>query len=107
MRRRSSYTPDPRFTELFPPVPGNAVNGLGERKVRRPSPFFWHPVERQPFGALQEAVIAYHRQSPDIAREYSPKSPRGPKPIARAADHIERTPREWSDAVKQFTLANE
>jgi epoxyqueuosine reductase len=107
MRRKGSYTPDPGFTRLFPPISGNAVNGLGEHAQRRPSPFFWHPVDRQAFGALQEAVIANHRRSPEIAREYSPTAPRGPKPIAKAAEKIERAPGDWSDAIKAFVLAHE
>jgi epoxyqueuosine reductase len=105
--RHGSFTPDPRFTRLFPRISGNAVNGLGEHTPRRPSPFFWHPVDRHAFGALQEAVIAHHRRSPDIAREYSAAASRGPKPIAKATDRVERTPGEWSDVIKEFVLANE
>jgi epoxyqueuosine reductase len=96
-----------RFTDLLPGVSGNAVNGLGEMQVRRPSPFFWHPADRHDFGPLQTEVIAYHRQSPAVAKEFSPAQPRGPKPIPCAAEKAERAPEDWTKSVKAFALAHE
>jgi epoxyqueuosine reductase len=96
-----------RFTDLLPGVSGNAVNGLGEMQVRRPSPFFWHPADRHDFGPLQTEVIAYHRQSPAVAKEFSPAQPRGPKPIPCAAAKAERAPEDWTKSVKAFALAHE
>ena len=103
----NGYTPNPKFTSVFPDISGNDVNGLGETETRRPSPFFWHPVDRHDFGALQEAVIGHHRLSKGIAETYSPKSPRGPKPIEQAAARVEKDAEGWTAAVKEYALANE
>ena len=70
--------------ELFPDVSGNDVNGLGETKIRRPSPFFWHPKDRHEFGKLQTEVIAIQRRSPAIVEHYSENAPRGPKIIEKS-----------------------
>lgn len=105
----SAYEPMKRFTDLFPDVSGNAINGLGEETVRRPSPFFWHPPKRQTHGALQSEVTEYHRQSPAVRKWYSPDAPggRGPKPVEQAIEIKEKTPEEWTQTIKEFTLANE
>ena len=101
------YTPDPRFTSLLPEISGNEVNGLGETEIRRPSPFFWHPVDRQAFGALQEAVIGYQRRSAEIRKTYSPNAPRGPKPIERAATRTDKDAATWTAEIKDFAISNE
>lgn len=97
------------FTDLFPEISGNSVNGLGETEVRRPSPFFWHPPERQTHGALQEKVIAYHRQSPEMRAYFNPDPPggRGPRPIEQATRKTEQTPAENARAVKDFACDHE
>ena len=107
MKKHQGYTPNPRFTRLFPKISGNTVNGLGETAVRRPSPFFWHPADRHEFGALQDEVTAYHRQSPEITAHYSSKAPRGPRPITQAEVKVEKNAEEWAADLKQFTLAHE
>jgi ferredoxin len=98
-----------QFTDKFPEVSGNDINGLGEANVRRPSPFFWHPPERQTHGALQQEVIEYHRRSADIRKCYRPDVPggRGPEPVPRSATKVEKTAAEWAAIVKQFSLQNE
>ena len=98
-----------QFTDAFPDISGNAVNGLGESSFRRPSPFFWHPPDRQTHGNLQKMVTEYHRQSDAIRKEFSPNPPagRGPKPIAQSEQQESRSASEWSDIVKEFALANE
>ena len=109
MTAKAAYRPDRRFTDLFPEISGNAVNGLGETEVRRPSPFFWHPPEKQSHGALQAEVIAYHRRSPAISAEYSPAAPggRGPKPVPQAETTVAKPAAAWAGAVKAFALAHE
>ena len=51
------------FVALFPNASGNDVNGLGETKVRQPSPFFWHPIDKHDFSKLQTEVIGIQRRS--------------------------------------------
>lgn len=98
-----------RFIDKFPETSGNAINGLGEETVRRPSPFFWHPPDRQTHGALQKEVTDYHRRSDAVRKWFSPNPPggRGPDAIAQSGERVSKTAAEWSGIVKEFTLANE
>lgn len=109
MARQSDYQPMQRFIDRFPETSGNAVNGLGETEVRRPTPFFWHPPARQTHGALQKEVTDYHRQSDAVRKWFSSDPPggRGPKAIPQNAEKASKSPAEWSSIVKDFTLANE
>lgn len=105
----TDYSPKRIFTDAFPEVSGNAINGLGETARRRPTPFFWHPPERQTHGKLQSVVTEYHRQSPEIQTHYSSTPPggRGPKTIDKSPDRIDRAPTDWSKIIKAFALENE
>ena len=98
-----------RFIDKFPEISGNSINGLGETSVRRPSPFFWHPPERQTHGELQQEVTDYHRQSAAVRKWFSPTPPggRGPQPVPQAEQKVVKAPGEWSRIVKAFTLENE
>lgn len=109
MRKKKPYRPNPIFTDAFPAVSGNTVNGLGETKPRPPSPFFWHPPERQTHGELQSAVLTYHQQAPEICTYFSPNPPggRGPEPIQQSAIPQKKSPAEWVSLVKDFALDNE
>ena len=98
-----------RFTRLFPKISGNAINGHGETEKRRPSPFFWHPPDRQTHAALQAEVTAYHRQSAAVRKHYSPDAPggRGPRPVEKAAQQTTKPAEDWTADIKSFALANE
>lgn len=95
------------FLPFFPETSGNDVNGLGEKDIRRPSPFFWHPPDQHAYGELQREVIGIQRRSPDITAHYSHKAPRGPAPIKKAGIKIEKSAQDWTEAVKTFALAHE
>ena len=95
------------FKALLPDVSGNDVNGLGQDGPSRPRPFFWHPPERQAFGALQMEVVRHQQQSPELSRTYSRDADRGPRPVERAPEPEPGTASVWTDRVKAFTLANE
>jgi ferredoxin len=101
------YHANPRFTALFPEVSGNTVNGLGETTYRKASPSFWHPPERQTHGELQQAMVSYHSQSPEIREVYNPKADRGPRPVERAAEQVQKSPAQWRDEIRRFVLENE
>ncbi len=109
MPDNKSYQPPTNFTDLFPEISGNAINGLGEQDVRRPSPFFWHPPDQQTHGALQREVIRYHRQSAEMRVHFSSTPPggRGPKPELQAPTRVERSPQAWASLVKRFALDHE
>ncbi len=96
------------FAALLPKhISGNTVNGLGEDKLRRPSPFFWHPADRHEFGELQYEVIAIQRRSPEIIEHYSHDAPRGPKEVEKAPAKVEKSAVDWTAAMKDFALGHE
>ena len=64
--KRGQYTPKPETLALLK-VSGNPINGLGESMPRRPSPFFWHPPDRHPYGELQAAARQSSRKCPGAA----------------------------------------
>lgn len=72
-KKHPDYTPNPIFTDAFPEISGNTVNGLGETEYRQASPFFWHSHDRQTHGLLQETVINYHRRSPEMREVLHPR----------------------------------
>jgi Pyruvate/2-oxoacid:ferredoxin oxidoreductase delta subunit len=109
MSRQAEYQPMKRFTDKFPEISGNEINGLGETEVRRPSTFFWHPPDRQTHGALQKEVTDYHRQSDAVRKWFTSDPPggRGPDAVPQSQEKVSKSPVEWSAIVKEFTLANE
>ncbi len=52
-RRNPVWRPSQEQMRHWPPVSGNAINGVGEETSRRPSPIYWHPPETIPHGPLQ------------------------------------------------------
>jgi epoxyqueuosine reductase len=107
------WEPPAETLSHFPAVSGNTVNGLGERERRPPSPFFWHDASLQTHGELQTYVVSRFFDSPGMAAAYHRDEetlklrPRGPDPIPVAPERAKRSPAEWTQAVKEFALANE
>ena len=95
------------FAALLPEASGNEVNGLGDSRIRRPSPFFWHPKDKHEFGELQTEVVEIQRRSPAIIAHYSQDAARGPKAIEKADKQVEKSPQEWVAAIKEFSLSHE
>ena len=112
-RSLQRWEPPAEALAHFPAVSGNTVNGLGEGERRPPSPFFWHDPSLQTHGELQKYVVSRFYDSPEVTEAFhrDPETlalrPRGPDPIPVAAERVERSPVEWTQAVKTFALANE
>jgi epoxyqueuosine reductase len=112
-RSTQRWEPPAEILSHFPDVSGNTVNGLGESEQRPPSPFFWHEASLQTHGDLQRYVVSHFYDAPGVAEAFSRDPvtlellPRGPDPIPVAAERVERSPTEWTEAVKAFALANE
>ena len=95
-------------------VSGNAYNGLGETQARRPKPFFWHHPSQMPFGEMQGYTldIMYGQEDAGpiwdaFAMDRSAPGEflqRGPAPNTVAQARIEKSPQDWSAAVKAFAL---
>jgi epoxyqueuosine reductase len=103
--KRKPYTPNPETVALLR-VSGNPINGLGETKVRRASPFFWHPPDQHPYGDLQM-----------VARQNSRKCPGSTEAFAAAYNHPGLCPiaedrragaaEDFANEVKLFALSHE
>ncbi|MFK7730342.1 MAG: 4Fe-4S dicluster domain-containing protein [Pseudomonadales bacterium] len=108
MAKKHDYTPNPEIVDRFPSISGNAVNGLHDARKSQPSPFFWHPPERQTHGDLQQFIVGSFR--PEGAEDRSFRNPevdRGPKPEPVAEKKISRTAENWTHEVKEYCLQHE
>jgi epoxyqueuosine reductase len=102
------YRPRQDILDRFPEVSGNAVNGLGETEWRKPSPFFWHPADKQTHGELQHYIVSQFR--PDSMEDRSFRNPtvdRGPDIVAVAETRQPGTAADWTAAIKALALADE
>lgn len=67
---RKTYQPKPETLQLLK-VSGNPINGAGETKPRRPSPFFWHPPDQHPYGELQVVARQNSRKCPGSTEAFA------------------------------------
>ena len=67
--KHEPYVPKPETLALLK-VSGNPINGLGERTLRRASPFFWHPPDQHPWGDLQIVARQNSRRCPGAAAAF-------------------------------------
>jgi len=67
--KKERYKPRAETVALLK-VSGNPINGLGETKPRRPSPFFWHPPDQHPYGELQIVARQSSRKCPGSAEAF-------------------------------------
>ncbi len=125
-RKKPIWKAPERALEPMPEISGNKVNGFGETKFRRPSPFFWHEPQYHEFGNMQRYTIGVMygledgeeiRRAFCVNEEFRPGSPsgqasseqfihRGPDPIKVASEQVSGSPDEWSKLVKEFALAH-
>jgi len=103
--KRGQYRPRPETIELLK-VSGNAINGLGETEVRRPSPFFWHPPDQHPYGALQQAARQNMSHIPGYLEAFAPAHAH-PELIPVAEAKNGASAEELTAAARAFALAHE
>ena len=101
------YRPDPEILAQFPEVSGNTVNGLGETRQRPPSPFFWHPPDRQSHGVLRNFVMNRFVAQRDGGTDWGDVGDTGPGMVEKAAVPADRSPADWSEVVTKIALDNE
>jgi epoxyqueuosine reductase len=101
--RRSTWTPSEEQMALWPKVSGNTINGLGERRPRRPRGVYWHAPDATPHGPLQKWFIARTTPLVRAAREERQRAIEAPvAPLAEARE--ERSASEWARTIKRFAL---
>ena len=109
--KTKTYIPPTEIVDAFPNQSGNVTNGLNESRVRRASPFFWHPPDRQTHGDLQKIVLKYIMGEPEVGAEFMHSvrggPERGPEAV-QLAEEIESEDVELlTEQVKSFALDNE
>ncbi len=103
------YVPDKEFAALLGDYSGNAVNGLGEPKVRRPRMVWWAPdMDAASFGAAQQWFYT-HEEPDDEMRELRARrmqALKSPLPPV-SAERCERSPEEWTSLLNRFVEAGD
>jgi epoxyqueuosine reductase len=102
---RREYRPKAETLALLK-VSGNPINGLGETTPRRPSPFFWHPPDRHPYGELQAAARQSSRKCPGAAPAFL-AAYNHPELIPVSEARAEASAEDFSSEVTAFALSHE
>jgi epoxyqueuosine reductase len=87
-------------------VSGNPINGLGEATPRRPSPFFWHPPDRHPYGELQNVARQSSRKCPGSGPAFM-AAYNHPELIPVAEQQCEATAQHFAAEVQAFAHEHE
>ena len=103
--KRGSYTPKAETLALLK-VSGNPINGLGETRVRRPSPFFWHPPDQHPYGELQIVARQSSRSCPGSPEAFQ-AAYNYPELVQRATVRSDAPAEQLASEIKSFALAHE
>jgi len=101
-RRAPIWEPPEEITALFPVVSGNAINGLDEPMPRAPSLIMWaHPASIA-HGAVQVHMTSEFLAHPELSTVLRLEDRH--EPVAISDQVVDRSPRDWSEAVRQFAL---
>jgi epoxyqueuosine reductase len=103
--KREQYQPKAETLALLK-VSGNAINGLGETKTRRPSPFFWHPPDQHPWGELQILARQNSRKCPGSAEVFK-AAYNHPELVPVAEERRKASAEVFAAEVTQFALEHE
>jgi epoxyqueuosine reductase len=106
-RRLPDWRPSDDQMQHWPPVSGNAINGVGEEARRRPSPVYWHPPDSIPHGKLQ--LWFYQRTGTadeTLAEARRDRQRAIDEPLAAIGEASKkRSAGEWTAEVKRAALA--
>lgn len=103
--KRGEYRPAAETLALLT-VSGNPINGLLETTPRRPSPFFWHPPDRHPYGELQILARKNSRKCPGSAEAFQSAYSR-PELVAIASERNPSPPAQLVRELRDFALTHE
>ncbi|MEM7303236.1 MAG: 4Fe-4S dicluster domain-containing protein [Pseudomonadota bacterium] len=104
-KSKQSFTPSEEQQALLPNVSGNKINGVGEDKVRRPSPVYWHKPDTIAHGAAQAWMTKRFNAVDELAGAYADRSARGPRELNPPAQEVVTNPPErWSTLARMEAL---
>lgn len=96
---------------LKPRVLGNAINGLGERTLRRPQPVYHFretPGVKLHFKWVQQLFYTRMSRHPNFRHRIEERRRNILRPLPQIArQRIEDTPEGWTRKVKEFALSHE
>jgi epoxyqueuosine reductase len=106
-RRLADWRPSDEQMRHWPPISGNAINGVGEPSQRRPSPVYWHAPDAIPHGPLQRWFYARTSDGDEAITEARRDRQRAiDEPLAPLSPQVQvRTADDWTDGVKRAALA--
>ena len=105
-RERERFVPSAEQRALFPEISGNAVNGLGEPAVRRPSPIYWHSPKTLAHGALQQYMLRQTQaRVPVVGNLNDGLGGRGATRVATPRLRSSISMSLWTGAVRACTLS--
>jgi len=106
--KADGYQPSLLFRLLRPEISGNAINGLGEARRRRPTPVYHRLDHRHPWSWVQLTFYLpqalFRRAQAAVIRRSIALDKSGLEPIAAARQ--EDSPEGWSARVKEAALAD-
>jgi epoxyqueuosine reductase len=104
MPRRTPWTPSAEQQALWPARSGNVINGVGEARVRRPSPIYWHDPDVTAHGPLQRWFLA--RLTPPVRAARAERIAASELPLSPvAATRVARAAADWSARVRDVAIA--
>jgi Pyruvate/2-oxoacid:ferredoxin oxidoreductase delta subunit len=104
------YQPSWLHRFLLPKVSGNSINGLGESELRRPSKVYHFATKTRRFPHFWVNVTFLIKSSfpwrylKSISK--SDKFDRQIHAVKANFPAVEKTPQQWTDAIKAYALAN-
>jgi epoxyqueuosine reductase len=87
-------------------VSGNPINGVGETKLRKASPFFWHPPDQHPFGDLQVVARQSSRRCPGAAEAFA-AAYNHPALLPIAEERNESSADQLASEMREYALSHE
>lgn len=98
------FTPNAEMMSLRPEVKGNAINGLAETEVRRPTMVYWAPdPDDIPFGQVQKWFYKREPQDPQLMAERARRRAILEAPLPDlASEPVQRSPEQWTTALDRF-----
>jgi epoxyqueuosine reductase QueG len=94
------FTPKPEQVALMPSASGNAINGLGEAEVRRPTYVYWHEPDTLHHGEMQKWFYTQNMDHPAIQKV------RADREVIHAievppvsGEPMQQAPEEWTEQL--------
>ena len=101
-RKLPIWQPSREQMDLWPPLSGNAINGVGEVAPRRPKPIYWHAPDATPHGKLQPWFYGRTANQGEELTEARRERQRAiDEPLVPKATLRRERSESWSDLVKQ------